>query len=61
MHGRSRRARSLTVVGRRLTESAALQAQQEVTVARGSDSRAEFKDSNAGWNARVFAAHDQLG
>ncbi|HZL93880.1 MAG TPA: ABC transporter permease, partial [Vicinamibacterales bacterium] len=59
MHGRSRRARSLTVVGRMSDGITALQAQQEVSVL-ASRIASEFKDSNAGWNARVVAAHDQL-
>jgi len=59
MHGRSRRARSLTVVGRMADGVTAQQAQQEVTVLAARIAN-EFKDSNAGWNARVIAAHDQL-
>ncbi|MDP3719452.1 MAG: ABC transporter permease [Acidobacteriota bacterium] len=59
MHGRSRRARSLTVVGRIAPGSSAQQAQEEVTVL-ASRIAAEFKDSNAGWSARVVAAHEQL-
>ncbi len=59
MHGRSRRARSLTVVGRIAPDSSAQQAQEEVTVLAGRIA-AEFKDSNAGWTARVVAAHEQL-
>ena len=59
MHGRSRRARSLTVVGRMADGVTAQQAQQEVTVLAARIA-SEFKDSNAGWNARVVAAHDQL-
>ncbi len=59
MHGRSRRARSLTVVGRIGDGVTPSQAQEEVSVL-ASRIAAEFKDSNAGWNARVVAAHDQL-
>ncbi|MDP2389082.1 MAG: ABC transporter permease, partial [Acidobacteriota bacterium] len=59
MHGRSRRARSLTVVGRIAADSSVQQAQEEVTVLAGRIA-AEFKDSNAGWGARVVAAHEQL-
>jgi len=59
MHGRSRRARSLTVVGRIAEDSTPQQAQQEVSVL-ASRIAAEFKDSNAGWSARVVAAHEQL-
>ena len=59
MHGRSRRARSLTVVGRMGDGATPQQAQQEVSVLAARIAN-EFKDSNAGWNARVVAAHDQL-
>ncbi|MBY0493007.1 MAG: ABC transporter permease [Cyanobacteria bacterium] len=59
MHGRSRRARSLTVVGRMASNVTAQQAQQDVSLI-ASRIATEFKDSNAGWNARVVAAHDQL-
>lgn len=59
MHGRSRRARSLTVIGRIAQDSTPRQAQQEVSVL-ASRIAAEFKDSNAGWGARVVAAHEQL-
>ncbi len=59
LHGRSRRARSLTVVGR-LAEGATMQAAQNemsVLAARIAD---EFKESNAGWSARVVPALEQL-
>jgi putative ABC transport system permease protein len=59
MHGRSRRARSLTVVGRIAEGSTPQQAQEEVSVL-ASRIATEFKDSNAGWGARVVAAHEQL-
>lgn len=59
MHGRSRRARSLTVIGRMADGITASRAQEEVNVI-ASRIASEFKDSNAGWNARVVAAHDQL-
>jgi len=59
MHGRSRRARSLTVVGRIAGDSTPQQAQEEVSVL-ASRIASEFKDSNAGWTARVVAAHEQL-
>ena len=59
MHGRSRRARSLTVVGRMGGAVTPQQAQEEVSVLAARIAT-EFKDSNAGWNARVIAAHDQL-
>src|SRR5829696_5576900 len=54
MHGRSRRARSLTVVGRIAESSSAEQSQQEINVIAGRIA-SEFKDSNAGWGARVVA------
>ena len=59
MHGRSRRARSLTVVGRLASGVPAQQAQQEVTLIAARIA-AEYKDSNEGWGARVVAAHEQL-
>ena len=59
MHGRSRRARSLTVIGRMAEGVTASRAQEEVSVL-ATRIASEFKDSNAGWNARVVAAHDQL-
>jgi putative ABC transport system permease protein len=59
MHGRSRRARSLTVVGRISDSATSQQAQEEVSVLASRIATA-FKDSNAGWSARVVAAHDQL-
>ena len=57
LHGRSRRARSLTVVGRMKGDVS--QSQQEIALIAGRIA-AEFKDSNEGWSARVIAAHDQL-
>ena len=73
MHGRSRRARSLTVVGRIVPDVTAQQAPTfaKATVGRQQEAQREldvisariandYKDSNAGWGARVVAAHDQL-
>ena len=59
LHGQSRRARSLTVVGRIADSATMAQAQSELT---GLASRiaADFADSNAGWGARVVPAHEQL-
>jgi len=59
MHGASRRARSLTVVGRMTPGATPQQAQQEIAVIAGRIAT-EYKDSNAGWTARVVAAHEQL-
>ena len=59
VHGASRRARSLTVVGRLASTSTPDQAQQEITVI-ASRIAAEYKDSNDRWTARVVAAHEQL-
>jgi putative ABC transport system permease protein len=59
IHGQSRRARSLTVVGR-LTPTAPVEAAQNelrVLAARIADA---YKDSNAGWRAEVVPAHEQL-
>jgi putative ABC transport system permease protein len=59
LHGQSRRARSLTVVGRVADGSTMEQAQSELT---GLASRiaAAYPTSNDGWGARVVAAHEQL-
>jgi putative ABC transport system permease protein len=59
LHGRSRRARSLMVVGRLSTQATPEQAQEEVEVLAGRIASAH-KDSNEGWSARVVAAHEQL-
>jgi putative ABC transport system permease protein len=59
LHGRSRRARSLMVVGRVAASSTPGQAQQEVRVLAGRIA-VENRDSNEGWSARVIAAHEQL-
>jgi len=47
------------VVGRIAQDSTPQQAQQEVNVLAARIA-SEFKDSNAGWTARVVAAHEQL-
>ena len=59
MHGRSRRARSLMVVGRLAPGVTASQAQDELAVL-ASRIAAAYADSNEGWSARVVAAHEQL-
>jgi putative ABC transport system permease protein len=59
MHGRSRRARSLTVVGRMASSATPQQAQQEIGVIAARIAT-EFKDSNDRWTARVVPAHEQL-
>ena len=59
LHGQSRRARSLMVVGRLAPGATMEQAQSEIGVLSGRIASA-FKDSNAGWSARVVAAHEQL-
>jgi putative ABC transport system permease protein len=59
LHGQSRRARSLLVVGRLAGQASAAQAQQELTVL-ASRIATEFKNSNEGWGARVLAAKEQL-
>ena len=59
IHGRSRRARSLIVVGRLASGATMERAQDEIAVLANRIS-SEFKDSNAGWGARVVAAHEQL-
>jgi putative ABC transport system permease protein len=59
LHGRSRRARSLTVVGRLAANVSMQDAQREVTLL-AQRIATEFKDSNEGWSARIIAAHEQL-
>jgi putative ABC transport system permease protein len=59
MHGRSRQARSLTVVGRLADGSTAARAQDEIGVL-AQRIATEYAASNMGWSARVVAAHEQL-
>ncbi len=59
VHGASRRARSLMVVGRMTPDATAVTSQQELTVL-ASRIAAAYKDSNAGWGARVVPAREQL-
>jgi predicted permease len=59
LHGRSRRARSLMVVGRIAAAATPELAQQEIRQLAGRIAT-DFKDSNEGWSARVVAAHEQL-
>lgn len=59
IHGASRRARSLTVVGRITPEATMAQAQEELGVVAARIASAH-PDSNQGWSARVVAAHEQL-
>src|SRR5262249_32802335 len=58
-HGRSRKARSLSVVGR-LADGVTLdQAQREMTLV-ASRLATTYPDSNTGWGARVVAVQQQL-
>ena len=59
LHAMSRRARSLTVVGRMFAGATAQLAQEELSVLANRIAT-EHKASNAGWSARVIAAHEQL-
>jgi putative ABC transport system permease protein len=59
VHGRSRRARSLMVVGRLAPNVTAEQGQNELSLVAGRIAT-EFKDSNAGWGGRLVPAHEQL-
>ena len=59
LHGRSRRARSLMVVGRVAEGATSGRAQEEVRLLAARIA-AENRDSNEGWSARVIAAHEQL-
>ncbi len=58
-HGRSRRSRALTVIGRLADGVSIDQAQRDMAVIAGRLAMA-YPDSNAGWGARVMAAHDEL-
>ena len=58
-HGRSRKARSLSVIGRLADGVGLAQAQREMTLVAGRLA-STFPDSNAGWGARVVSAHEQL-
>ena len=58
-HGRSRKARSLNVVGRLADGVPQEQAQREMTVIAGRLATT-FPDSNTGWGARVISAQEQL-
>ncbi|HQZ38849.1 MAG TPA: ABC transporter permease [Vicinamibacterales bacterium] len=59
LHGQSRRARSLMVVGRLAPGVTPAQAQDELTVLASRIATA-YASSNEGWSARVVAAHEQL-
>jgi putative ABC transport system permease protein len=59
LHGRSRRARSLMVVGRVAAGATPGQAQEEVRLLAARIA-ADHRDSNDGWSAKVVAAHEQL-
>src|SRR5437773_1357706 len=58
-HGRSRKARSLNVVGRLAGGVALDQAQREMTLI-ASRLATTYPDSNTGWGARVIAAQEEL-
>src|SRR5438876_124263 len=58
-HGRSRKARSLSVVGRLADNVTPDQAQREMTVI-ASRLATTYPDSNTGWGVRVIAAQQQL-
>ena len=59
VHGRSRRVRALTVVGRLAPSATVQQAQAELSVLSGRIA-SENRTSNERWNAKVVAAHEQL-
>ena len=58
-HGRSRKARSLSVIGRLADGMSQEQAQREMTVV-ASRLATTYPDSNTGWGARVVAAQQQM-
>ncbi len=59
IHGATRRARFLTVIGRMADGVTPDQAQEEISVVAGRIA-AEYKASNDRWTARVIPAHEQL-
>ena len=59
LHGRSRRARSLTVIGRLASDTTPAQAQEEMRVIAARIA-SEYAESNDGWSATLIAAHAQL-
>jgi putative ABC transport system permease protein len=59
LHGASRRARSLLVVGRVAPGVPFTTAQTELATLANRIA-AQYADSNAGWSARAVAAHEQL-
>jgi putative ABC transport system permease protein len=59
LHGQSRRARSLTVVGRLATGATVEAAQTELTILANRIA-SSYPASNEGWGARAVAAHEQL-
>ena len=58
-HGRSRKARSLSVIARLASDVSPVQAQREMSVI-ASRLATTYPDSNAGWSARVVSAREQL-
>jgi putative ABC transport system permease protein len=59
LHGASRRARSLMVVAR-LAPAVTFPSAQTELATLANRMATEFAESNAGWSARVVAAHEQL-
>ena len=59
LHGRSPRARSLTVIGRLAPDTTPAQAQEEMRVIAARIA-SEYAESNDGWSATLIAAHAQL-
>jgi putative ABC transport system permease protein len=58
-HGRSRRARALSVVGR-LSPGATLETAREELSVIAASIGSEFPDTNAGWGAELESVHEQL-
>jgi putative ABC transport system permease protein len=59
LHGASRRARSLLVIGR-VAPTVEFAAAQTELATLANRIATQFAESNAGWSARVVAAHEQL-
>ena len=58
-HGRSRRARSLNVVGRLSDETSLTEAEQELRTVASALAR-EFPDTNGSWNAAIALVHQEM-
>lgn len=58
-HGRSRRARALSVIGRVKSGTSTEQAQEEMTALAAAIAE-EYPDTNAGWGVSTESAHEEM-